>query len=184
MSHRRDPVYPATIVGRPPMEDAYLGKATERLFLPLLQLVQPDIVDMDLPIEGVFHDCAIISIRKSYPGQARKIMNAVWGMGQMMFTKFVVVVDEHVDVHDYSEVTWRVFNNVDPRRDCLVVDGPLDVLDHSSPLARYGAKMGIDATKTWPEEGHAREWPEELAMDPAVKARVDARWREFGLPFG
>jgi 4-hydroxy-3-polyprenylbenzoate decarboxylase len=184
MSHRRDPVYPATIVGRPPMEDAYLGKATERLFLPLLQLVQPDIVDMDLPIEGVFHDCAIISIRKSYPGQARKIMNAVWGMGQMMFTKFVVVVDEHVDVHDYSEVTWRVFNNVDPRRDCLVVDGPLDVLDHSSPLARYGAKMGIDATKTWPEEGHGREWPDELAMDPAVKARVDARWREFGLPFG
>ncbi|HSL95547.1 MAG TPA: menaquinone biosynthesis decarboxylase [Thermoleophilia bacterium] len=184
MSHRRDPVYPATIVGRPPMEDAYLGKATERLFLPLLQLVQPDIVDMDLPIEGVFHDCAIISVRKSYPGQARKIMNAVWGMGQMMFTKFVVVVDEHVDVHDYSEVTWRVFNNVDPRRDCLVVDGPLDVLDHSSPLPRYGAKMGIDATKTWPEEGHDREWPEELGMDPAVKARVDARWRELGLPFG
>ncbi len=184
MSHRRDPIYPATIVGRPPMEDAYLGKATERLFLPLLQLVQPDIVDMDLPIEGVFHDCAIISVRKSYPGQARKIMNAVWGMGQMMFTKFVVVVDEHVDVHDYSEVTWRVFNNVDPRRDCLVVDGPLDVLDHSSPLPRYGAKMGIDATKTWPEEGHVREWPEELAMDPAVKARVDARWRELGLPFG
>ena len=119
MSHRRDPIYPATIVGRPPMEDAYLGKATERLFLPLLKLVQPEIVDMDLPIEGVFHDCAIVSIRKTYPGQARKIMNAVWGMGQMMFTKFVVVVDEHVDVHDYSEVTWRVFNNVDPRRDCL-----------------------------------------------------------------
>ena len=103
------------------MEDAYLGKATERLFLPLLKLVQPEIVDMDLPIEGVFHDCAIISIRKEYPGQARKIMNAVWGMGQMMFTKFVVVVDEHVDVHDYSEVTWRVFNNVDPRRDCVIV---------------------------------------------------------------
>ena len=183
MCHRRDPVYPATIVGRPPMEDAYLGKATERLFLPLLRLVQPEIVDMDLPIEGVFHDCAIISIRKAYPGQARKIMSAVWGMGQMMFTKFVVVVDEHVDVHDYSEVTWRVFNNVDPRRDCLVVDGPLDVLDHSSPLARYGSKMGIDATKTWPEEGHAREWPDELAMDPAVVRRVSERWREFGLPF-
>jgi len=183
MSHRRDPIYPATIVGRPPMEDAYLGKATERLFLPLLRLVQPEIVDMDLPIEGVFHDCAIISIRKSYPGQARKIMNAVWGMGQMMFTKFVVVVDEHVDVHDYSEVTWRVFNNVDPRRDCLVVDGPLDVLDHSSPQARYGAKMGIDATKTWPEEGHGREWPDELAQDPAVVKRVTERWAEFGLPF-
>ena len=184
MSHRRDPIYPATIVGKPPMEDAYLGKATERLFLPLLQLVQPEIVDMDLPIEGVFHDCAIISIRKEYPGHARKIMNAVWGMGQMMFTKFVVVVDEHVDVHDYSEVTWRVFNNVDPARDCVVVQGPLDVLDHSSPVARYGAKMGIDATRTWPEEGHAREWPDELAMDPDVVRRVDARWAEFGLPFG
>jgi 4-hydroxy-3-polyprenylbenzoate decarboxylase len=183
MSHRRDPIYPATIVGRPPMEDAYLGKATERLFLPLLRLVQPEIVDMDLPIEGVFHDCAVISIRKTYPGQARKIMNAIWGMGQMMFTKFVVVVDEHVDVHDYSEVTWRVFNNVDPARDTVIVAGPLDVLDHSSPLARYGAKMGIDATKTWPEEGHGREWPEELEMDPAVKQRVTARWQEFGLPF-
>ncbi len=183
MSHRRDPIYPATIVGRPPMEDAYLGKATERLFLPLLQLVQPEIIDMDLPIEGVFHDCAIISIRKTYPGQARKIMNAVWGMGQMMFTKFVVVVDEHVDVHDYSEVTWRVFNNVDPERDTVIVAGPLDVLDHSSPLARYGSKMGIDATKTWPEEGHGREWPDELEMDAAVKRRVTARWQEFGLPF-
>ena len=142
MSHRRDPIYPATIVGRPPMEDAYLGKATERLFLPLLQLVQPEIVDMDLPIEGVFHDCAIIAIRKTYPGQARKIMNAVWGMGQMMFTKFVVVVDEHVDVHDYSEVTWRVFNNVDPARDTVIVAGPLDVLDHSSPLATLRRQDG------------------------------------------
>jgi 4-hydroxy-3-polyprenylbenzoate decarboxylase len=165
------------------MEDAYLGKATERLFLPLLQLVQPEIVDIDLPIEGVFHDCAIISIRKTYPGQARKIMNAVWGMGQMMFTKFVVVVDEHVDVHDYSEVTWRLFNNVDPARDTVIVAGPLDVLDHSSPLARYGSKMGIDATKTWPAEGHGREWPDELEMDPEVKRRVSARWGEFGLPF-
>jgi 4-hydroxy-3-polyprenylbenzoate decarboxylase len=183
MSHRRDPIYPATIVGKPPMEDAYLGKATERLFLPLLQLVQPEIVDMDLPIEGVFHDCAIISIRKEYPGHARKIMNAVWGTGQMMFTKFVVVVDEHVDVHDYSEVTWRVFNNVDPERDTVIVRGPLDVLDHSSPTARYGAKMGIDATKSWPDEGHTRDWPDELAMDPSVVRRVNERWKEFGLPF-
>jgi 4-hydroxy-3-polyprenylbenzoate decarboxylase len=183
MHHRRDAIYPATIVGRPPMEDAYLGKATERLFLPLLQLVQPEIVDMDLPIEGVFHDCAIVSIRKEYPGQARKVMNAIWGMGQMMFTKFVVVVDEHVDVHNSSEVTWRVFNNVDPRRDCVIVDGPLDVLDHSSPLPRYGAKMGIDATRSWPQEGYGREWPEEIAMDPAVVQRVTARWAELGLPF-
>jgi 4-hydroxy-3-polyprenylbenzoate decarboxylase len=183
MSHRKDPIYPATIVGRPPMEDCYLGKATERLFLPLLRLVQPEIVDLELPLEGVFHNCAILSIRKSYPGHARKIMNAVWGMGQMMFTKFVVIVDEHVDVHDPSEVAWRVFNNVDPQRDCMVVSGPLDVLDHSSPTSRFGAKMGIDATKTWPEEGHPREWPDELAMDPAVKAQVSARWHEFNLPF-
>ena len=183
MSHRRDPIYPATIVGKPPMEDCFLGKATERLFLPLLRLTLPEIVDLELPVEGVFHDCAIVSIRKAYPGHARKVMSAVWGMGQMMFTKFVVVVDEHVDVHDPREVTWRVFNNVDPERDCVVVKGPLDVLDHSSPAPRYGAKMGIDATRTWPEEGHLREWPAELAMDPAVKARVTARWREFGLPF-
>ncbi len=183
MHHRRGAIYPATIVGRPPMEDAYLGKATEQLFLPLLRLVQPEIIDMDLPIEGVFHDCAIVSIRKHYPGQARKVMNAVWGMGQMMFTKFVVIVDEHVDVHDYSEVAWRVFNNVDPRRDCIIVDGPLDVLDHSSPLPRYGAKMGIDATKTWAEEGHDRAWPDEIAMDPAIRDRVTQRWNEFGLPF-
>ncbi len=183
MSHRRDAVYPATIVGRPPMEDAYFGKATERLFLPLLRFIHPEIVDMDLPIEGVFHDCAILSIKKSYPGQAQKVMNAVWGMGQMMFTKFVVVVDEHVDVHNYSEVSWRVFNNVDPRRDCVIVDGPLDVLDHASSTPCYGAKMGIDATKAWPQEGYAREWPDELEMDEQVKRRVTARWREFGLPF-
>ncbi len=183
MSHRKDAIYPATIVGRPPMEDAYLGKATERLFLPLLRLVQPEIRDMDLPIEGVFHDCAIISIRKSYPGHAHKVMNAVWGMGQMMFTKFVVVVDEHVDVHDYSEVAWRVFNNVDPSRDCVVTRGPLDVLDHSGSSPRFGAKMGIDATRTWAEEGYARDWPDEIAMDPEVKAQVSRRWAEYGLPF-
>jgi 4-hydroxy-3-polyprenylbenzoate decarboxylase len=183
MSHRRDPVYSATIVGKPPMEDAYLGKATERLFLPLLRLTLPEIVDLDLPIEGVFHNCAVISIRKAYPGHARKVMHAVWGMGQMMFTKFVVIVDEHVDVHDSSEVIWRVFNNVDPRRDCLIVDGPLDTLDHASPTPRFGGKMGIDATKTWPDEGQPREWPDELAMDPSVVARVSARWSEFNLPF-
>jgi len=183
MSHRRDPIYPATIVGRPPMEDCYLGKATERLFLPLLRLTLPEIVDLELPIEGVFHNCAIVSIKKAYPGHARKVMSAVWGMGQMMFTKFVVIVDEQVDVHDPSEVAWRVFNNVDPRRDTLIVDGPLDVLDHASPLARYGAKMGIDATKTWPEEGYGREWPPDIAMDAAVVARVTGRWAELGLPF-
>jgi len=183
MSHRHDAIYPATLTGKPPMEDCFLGKATERLFLPVLRLTLPEIIDMDLPVEGVFHDCAVISIRKAYAGHARKVMNAVWGLGQMMFTKFVVIVDEHVDVHDPSEVTWRVFNNVDPERDCMIVKGPLDVLDHSSPTPRYGAKMGIDATKAWPEEGHPREWPDEVRMDPVVVARVDARWSELGLPF-
>ena len=183
MSHRRDAIYPATIVGKPPMEDCFLGKATERLFLPLLRLTMPEVVDMDLPIEGVFHDCAVVSIRKTFPGHAQKVASAVWGMGQMMFTKFVVIVDEHVDVHDPSEVTWRVFNNVDPERDCMIVKGPLDALDHSSPTARYGAKMAIDATRSWPEEGHTREWPDELVQDPDVVARVTRRWREFGLPF-
>jgi 4-hydroxy-3-polyprenylbenzoate decarboxylase len=182
MSHRRDAIYPATIVGKPPMEDCFLGKATERLFLPLLRLTLPEVVDMELPVEGVFHDCAILSIRKAFPGHAQKVIHAVWGMGQMMFTKFVVIVDEHVDVHDPREVAWRVFNNVDPARDCVVVPGPLDVLDHASPLPRFGAKMGIDATRTWPEEGHGREWPDEIAMDPEVAARVTARWHEFGLP--
>ena len=160
MSHRRDPIYPATIVGKPPMEDAYLGKATERLFLPLLQLVQPEIVDMDLPIEGVFHDCAIISIRKEYPGHARKIMNAVWGMGQMMFTKFVVVVDEHVDVHDYSEVTWRVFNNVDPERDTVIVARPARrarPLEPLRPLRRQdGHRRHQDLARRGPRRASGR----------------------------
>jgi len=180
---RKKPTYLTTVVGIPPQEDVYLGKASERIFLPMIRKTLPEIVDMHFPAEGIFHNIVLVSIDKRYPGHARKIMNAVWGMGQMMFTKFVVVVDEHVDVHDYSEVTWRVFNNVDPERDTVIMRGPLDVLDHSSPFARYGAKMGIDATKTWPDEGHGREWPEELAMDPAVVRRVDERWREFGLPF-
>jgi len=182
MRQRRDAIYPATIVGKPPMEDCYLGKATERLFLPLLKLALPELVDLELPIEGVFNDCAIVSIRKAYAGHAFKVMNAIWGRGQMRFTKFIVVVDEHVDVHDPSEVAWRVFNNVSPERDCLIARGPLDALDHSSSYPRFGAKLGIDATRTWPEEGHARAWPDELTMDSAVVARVTMRWAEFGLP--
>ena len=183
MRQRRDAIYPATIVGKPPMEDCFLGKATERLFLPLLKLALPELVDLELPLEGVFNGCAIVSIRKAFSGHAFTVMNAIWGRGQMRYTKFIVVVDEHVDVHDPGEVAWRVFNNVSPERDCLLVRGPLDALDHASPQARFGAKMGIDATRTWPEEGHVRAWPDELAMDPVVAARVTARWRELGLPF-
>jgi 4-hydroxy-3-polyprenylbenzoate decarboxylase len=178
---RSDAIYPTTIVGPPPMEDCYMGKATERLFLPAIRALMPEVRDYDLPLEGVFHNCAIFSIKKEYPGHAYKVMNAAWSLGQMMFTKFVIVVDEDVDPHDYSEVAWRCFNNVDPARDVLVSKGPLDVLDHSSPYERFGAKMGIDATKPFPEEGHGREWPESLAMPAEVEARVDELWRELGL---
>lgn len=181
ITHRKDPIYPATVVGRPPMEDAYIGKATERIFLPLLKLTVPEIVDMNLPPEGVFHNCAIVSIKKRYPGHAKKVMNALWGLGQMMFTKLIIVVDENVNVHDLREVLWRVSNNIDARRDVLVVDGPLDALDHSSPLPHYGAKMGIDATRKWKEEGHLREWPDDIVMSDEIKAIVDRKWTQYGL---
>ena len=170
MTHRRDAIYATTIVGRPPMEDGYLAKATERLFLPLLQLTLPEVVDMDLPEAGVFHNCAVLAIRKSYPQHARKVMHAVWGMGQMQFTKTIVVVDADVDVHDYAQVAWRAFNNVDPARDVVVTQGPLDALDHSAPQPYWGAKMGIDATRKWPSEGHLRDWPADVAMSADVIA--------------
>lgn len=181
ITHRKDPIFNATIVGKPPMEDCYLAKATERIFLPLLKLMLPEIVDMCLPLEGVFHNCAIISINKSYPGHAKKVMHALWGMGQMMYTKLIIVVDGDVDAQDLSTVAWKVFNNIDAKRDVVVVDGPLDALDHSSPMARLGSKMGIDATKTWPEEGHLREWPPEIEMSDEIKRRVDERWEEYGI---
>ena len=138
---------------------------------------------MNLPLEGVFHNCAIVSIKKSYPGQAKKIMHALWGMGQMMFMKMIIVVDEHVNPHDLSTVAWKVFNNIDAARDVVIVDGPLDALDHASPLPHYGHKMGIDATKKWPEEGHTRPWPDDLEMSPDIKARVDGLWQQLGLYF-
>ncbi|MBO8169533.1 MAG: menaquinone biosynthesis decarboxylase [Thermoanaerobacteraceae bacterium] len=181
ITHRKNPVYPATIVGKPPMEDCYMGKATERIFLPLLKMQLPEIVDMNLPLEGVFHNCAIVSIKKSYPGHAKKVMHALWGMGQMMFTKLIIVVDETVDVQNLSEVMWKVFNNIDARRDITIVDGPLDVLDHASPLPNYGHKMGIDATKKWPSEGHTREWPDDIVMTDEIKALVDRKWQDYGI---
>jgi 4-hydroxy-3-polyprenylbenzoate decarboxylase len=181
ITHRKDAIYATTIVGRPPMEDCYLGKATERLFLPLVKVTVPEIVDMNLPLEGVFHNCAIISIRKNFPAHAKKVMSAVWGLGMLSLTKFVVIVDEHVDVHDESEVAWRVFNNVDPGRDMMMTEGPLDVLDHASPTANYGTKMGIDATKTWPSEGYTREWPDDIAMTEEVKKLVDDKWSRYGI---
>ena len=144
-------------------------------------LALPEVKDINMPIEGVFHDCCIVSIKKQFPMHARKVMHALWGMGQMMNVKMIIVVDDHVDVQDYAQVAWRVFNNIDADHDLEIVHGPLDVLDHSSPMAKWGAKLGIDATKTWPEEGHAREWPEEVATPEEVKAKVDAKWKELGL---
>ncbi len=181
ITHRKDPIYPATIVGRPPMEDAYLGKATERLFLPVIQALLPEVVEMNLPVEGAFNNLAIVSIKKRYAGQARKVMFALWGMGQMMLTKTIVVLGAEANVHDLGEVLWRVSANVDPRRDLVVVDGPLDALDHSSPFPRYGAKLGIDATAKGPDEGHPRPWPEEIVMSPEIKELVDRKWASYGL---
>lgn len=178
---RRDPIYPTTIVGQPPMEDCYLGKATERLFLPVIRAMMPEVLDYDLPLEGVFHNCAIFQIKKEFAGQAQRVMNFAWSMGQMMFTKYVIVVDADVDCHNYSEVAWRCFNNVDPSRDLLISKGPLDRLDHTSNYESFGYKMGIDATKPLPNEGHTREWPEPMVMTDEVKARVDAMWNELGL---
>ncbi len=181
MTRRRQPIYPATIVGQPPMEDCFMAKATERIFLPLIQKTLPEIVDLNLPMEGVFHNLAFISIDKRYPGHARKVMHALWGLGQMMFTKMILIFDREVDVQDLAQVLWRLGNNVDPRRDVVFVDGPVDALDHASPLPHYGSKMGVDCTRKWPEEGFARDWPEVIEMDPEIKAKVDALWPKLGL---
>ncbi|MEK7823328.1 MAG: menaquinone biosynthesis decarboxylase [Nitrospirota bacterium] len=181
ITHRKDAIYPATIVGKPPMEDCYIAKATERIFLPLLKKQLPEIVDMNLPLEGVFHNIAVISIDKRYPGHARKVMYALWGMGQMSFTKAIVVVDKWVDVQNLSEVVWRMGNNVDPKRDTVVVEGPLDVLEHASDIPAYGGKIGIDATKKWQSEGFDREWPNDIVMSEEIKTLVTKRWKEYGF---
>ncbi len=181
ITRKKDPIYLATVVGKPPMEDCYMAKATERIFLPLLQQIIPEIIDINMPFEGVFHNCVIVSIKKTFPMQARKVMHALWGLGQMMNVKTIIVVDSHVDVQNIREVAWRAFNNVDAERDLEIVHGPLDVLDHSSPFAKFGAKLGIDATKTWKEEGHLRDWPDEISMTPEVKARIDYLWRSLNL---
>ena len=181
ITHRKDPIYATTIVGKPPMEDAWMGKAVERIFLPLMKLTLPEIVDVNLPPEGVFHNLMIVSIRKSYPGHARKVMSGIWAMGQAMFTKCIVVVDEDCNVHDLREVVLRAFNNIDPERDIQFTLGPVDSLDHASRLPDFGSKMGIDATRKWLSEGFTRPWPDEITMSDEVKARVSARWKEFGL---
>jgi 4-hydroxy-3-polyprenylbenzoate decarboxylase len=181
LTMRRGAVYPSIVVGKPPQEDAWLGKATERIFLPAIRASVPEIVDYDLPVAGAFHNCAIVAIRKSYPAQAQKVMHAVWGLGLLSLTKTVIVVDEHVDPHDYAQVAFQVGANFDPSRDVVLSTGPADQLDHATPRQFVGGKLGIDATAKLPEEG-AREWPREIEMTAEVRALVDRRWREYGLP--
>ena len=181
LTRRRDAIYPATVVGRPPMEDYWLGKATERLFLPLMRMVLPDIVDVDMPAEGVFHNLVIVSIRKRYPGHARQVMYGLWGLGMMMLAKHIVVVDAGVNVHDPREVAWRVCNSIDAGRDLVVAEGPVDDLDHASARPNYGGKLGIDATAKGSLDGFGREWPQEIAMSEEIKRLVDGKWEQYGL---
>src|SRR5438094_608385 len=180
MTMRRGAIYPSIVVGKPPAEDGWLGKATERIFLPAIRMSVPEIVDYDLPVAGAFHNCVIVSIRKRFPGHAQKVMHAIWGLGLLSLTKAVVVVDEWVDVHDYEEGFFRVCANVDPKRDVVLSEGPLDHLDHAPTRQFYGGKIGIDATHKSEAEG-ARPWPEEIRMTDEVQRRVDERWEEYGL---
>ena len=181
VTHRRNPIYATTIVGKPPMEDAWMGKAVERIFLPLMRMTIPELVDVNLPVVGIFHNLMIVSIKKSYPGPARKVMNAIWSLGQAMFTKCIIVVDEDVNVQDLGEVTLKTLNHIDPERDIQFTLGPIDSLDHASRLPNFGSKMGIDATRKWPTEGFNRPWPDEILMDAKTKALVDRKWKELGI---
>ena len=181
MTMQPDPIFQTIIVGRPPQEDGPIGKATERIFLPLIQMSVPEIVDYDLPVEGVFHNCVIVSINKRFPKHAQKVMNAVWGAGLLSLSKLIIVVDADCDVHDYSEVAWRALGNVDYAHDLLTTVGPVDHLDHGAYAQFWGGKAGIDATRKLPTEGYTRGWPPEIVQDPAVVARVTERWAEYGL---
>jgi 4-hydroxy-3-polyprenylbenzoate decarboxylase len=178
---RRDAIYPSIVVGVPPAEDVWLGKATERIFLPAVRLTNPEVVDYDLPVAGAFHNCCIVSIRKAFPGHARKVMHAIWGTGLLSLTKCVIVVDDWVDVHDYEQVVWQMGANVDPARDVVLTSGPLDQLDHAPNLQSLGGKIGFDATAKWEGEGYVREWPEVARMSEDVRQRIDARWASLGI---
>ena len=179
LTHRRNPIYATTIVGIPPQEDCYLGKATERIFLPLLQLICPEIIDMDLPWDGVFHNCALIKINKQYAGHAQKVMNTVWGTGQMAWTKYIIVFDQEVDIHNYNEAAMYALGNTDPQRDMIFTKGALDILDHAAPIMGYGSKVGIDATRKWADEGFTREWPDLIVMSEDVKQKVTEKWGRY-----
>jgi len=181
ITHKKDPIYPATVVGRPPSEDYFMGKAVERLMLPALQLTLPEIVDINMPAEGVFHNLVIVSMKKEYPGHTRKVMNAIWGLGLMMLAKGIIIVDDNVNVQDLSEVAWRVSSNINPDTDLVVTEGPVDDLDHSSPTPKYGSKLGIDATKKTEMDGRKRTWPPDVIMSDEMKSYVSKRWTEYGF---
>jgi 4-hydroxy-3-polyprenylbenzoate decarboxylase len=184
VTHRRDAIYPTIIVGRPPMEDCYMGYAIERMFLPLMQKMLPEVVDYHMPFEGVFHNLMIVAIDKRYPQHARKVMHGIWGLGQATFTKVMVVVDGDVNVQDPAEVAWRALANIDPQRDLEFVTGPAETLDHASRMPWWGSKVGIDATRKWPNEGFERPWPDDIVMSDEVKAKIDALWAQLGLDRG
>ncbi len=177
---RRNPTYLTTLVGKPPMEDYYMGKTIEKTFLPILKKQIPELEDMNFPMEGTFNNAVILSIDKHYPFQARKVAHAVWGLGQLSFTKVVIVVDKTVNVHDLSSVALNVFNNIDPKRDLFFVEGPVDTLNHAAPIRDYGSKVGIDATAKWKEENYTRVWPEDITMDETTKKKIDAVWESIG----
>ena len=182
ITHRRQPIYPTTIVGRPPMEDYYMGKVTERIFLPMIRAILPEVVDINMPAEGVFHNLVIVSVKKEYPGQARKVIHGLWGLGLMSLAKTIIAVDHFVDVQNVSEVAWRVANNIDPGQDFIFSTGPLDDLDHASPTPKFGSKVGIDATIKGPlEGGRQKEWPPDIVMDPEIRELVDRKWGDYGI---
>ena len=181
MTHRKNPIYPTTMVGRPPTEDFFMGKAAERIMLPILQMALPEIVDMNMPAEGAFHNLLIVSMRKEYPGHAQKVMHALWGIGLLMLTKTIIVVDHDVNVQDPSEVAWRVTNNINPATDITFAEGPIDDLDHATPIPKFGSKMGIDATAKGITDGRSRDWPPDIVMSEEIKTLVDRRWKEYGF---
>ena len=182
ITHRNRPIYPAAIVGRPPSEDYWMGKVTERMFLPLVKTILPEVVDMNMPAEGAFHNLVIVSMKKEYPGQARKVMHGLWGMGLMSLTKGIIVVDHFVDVQNVSEVAWRVTANMDPAHDFVFTTGPIDDLDHASAVPKFGSKVGIDATvKMSQEGGRTREWPPDVVMSPEIRELVDRKWASYGI---
>jgi 4-hydroxy-3-polyprenylbenzoate decarboxylase len=181
ITHRKKPVYQTIIVGKPPQEDCWMGEAIERIFLPLMQRQFSEVVDYHMPFAGIFHNLMIVSIKKNYPGHARKVMNGIWSLPQAMFTKCIIVVDDDTDIRDLNQVAWRVLNNIDPERDIQFMFGPIDQLDHSARLPNYGSKMGIDGTRKWKSEGFDRPWPREIEMTAEVKSRIDQLWSKLGF---